>query len=271
MKNLNKFYKPNITDTSEDFYAYIDEAGTEGFDFDKSEKWFIVSAIFSTLQHFEGMLETLDEFINEHGSGTRIKKLSFKKMRHNKRKIILGMLSNRHEYMTIHSAFCKPEINPDNNLCEYPSMYFVGVKNLIERLTWATSQYKKRRINIYISTRNHIASSDLEQYLFTNSIKANKNLMYIDRLGKVALGTPNTNRKLLFADYTASSMFRCLNFTTEANVNEPIYFNIFQKNRLFSSNHEKYKGVWSNGFKCTPSKKELIEECGILEEGTHKN
>jgi hypothetical protein len=271
MANLNLNFNGEIL-PKEDLVAYVDESGDEGFNFSRPNhcKWFVVSAIVSSLDESNNMLQSLHSYMQKYKPTKRITKMSFKDLdKHNDRKNLLGMIS-KHKYLTTHSVFYKPNIDQNDPLYTYPSMYFVGIKNLIERLSWLTKQYNKRKIHIAISNRNSIPSINMQTYLFTTSVSAERNLTYFDKLGKVVLSTPHINPKLLFADYASYSMRVCLEKETEAQVVEPTYFNILLKDKLFSSNHPKYNGVWNNGIKCTPGNKQLIEYDGILNEGSHK-
>lgn len=270
MENINPSYKEKKYNIESELFAYVDESGDEGFDFNNTDKWFVVSALATTFNESNKMLQSLYAFNKKYKPRTTlISRLSLKYLNHSQRKNVLGML-NSHNYLTVHSAFYKPKIDPNDDLCTYPSMYFIGIKNIIERLSWLTQQFNKDRIHILISSRNHIKKEKLAEYLFEISIKAQKNLSYIDKIGRVSLSTPNNHKKLIFSDYTASSIFQCLEKRGEANIVESIYFEIFLKNKMFSSDHPKYKGVWRNGFKCTPDEMELIQHEGILEEGAHK-
>jgi len=272
VKNINPYYKIAKIDLKNDLVAYIDESGDEGFKFAKNcTKWFVTSAIALSFPESNEMLKALNGFASKYCSNKKINShKSFKDLSHGKRKNVLGMLKN-HNYLTVHSCFNKEKIDPNDTLTTYPSMYFVGIKNLIERLSWITKQYGKDRVHILISNRNSIPSANLSKYLFKWSVRAARNMTYLDKLGCVSLSTINNHPKLLLSDYTASSMFQCLEKTGEANIPEKVFFEIFLKGKLFSSNHSIYKGVLKNGFKCTPEEcSDILYLDDILEEGTHK-
>ncbi len=267
--NINPKYDGKI-DLEEDLVAYIDESGDEGFDFTtKCSKWFVVGGVVTTFNESNNMLQSIKDYIAKHNPQKSINKMSFKELGHNQRKDVLTMVA-RNNYLGVCSVFYKPKIDPKDPMCTYPSMYFVAVKNLIERLSWIPQQFNKRRVHVIISNRNSIPVVNLKTYLFTNSVVADKNLTYFNKLGLVGLSTPQRINKLLLADYASASIFQCLEKTGEANIAEPIYFDLYLKKKLYSSNHSKYHGVWNNGFKCTPGDKDLIEHSGILEEGSHK-
>lgn len=268
MLNLNPGFIGKF-DQSSDLLGYIDEAGDEGFNFSSAcTKWFAVGGIILTPNESTNMSNSLSTCAAKHFRTKSQNNWSFKDLTHQQRKSVLGSLA-KHTYLGFGSVFHKPDIEPNDPLCTYPSMYFVGIKNVIERMSWAAAQLNKRRVHIMISTRNGIAAVNLKTYLFTNSIIAKRNLSYQDKIGVVSLGTPQVNPRLLFADYAASSLFQCLEKTSEANIPDTIFSDIYLKGRMYRSSHTGHEGVWSNGVKCTPGDKTLIEYGGILEEGSH--
>jgi hypothetical protein len=269
LKNINESFTGKF-DFENDLYAFIDESGDEGFDFSKQcTKWFITSAIVMTPAESNEMLATLELFQTKYCQNSRIDKISFKDLKHNHRKNILGMLK-KHLYLSTNSVFYKPRIDPDDRICTFPSMYFIGIKNLVERLSWLCNQYEKQRVHILISNRSNVDKDKLRKYLFETSFSAGKNMTYKSKLGVVSVSTPSNHPKLILADYSASTIFHALEKTSEAEVTEPLYFDIYLKGKMYSTNYEKYKGVWRNGLKCTPDDKSLIEYSGILEEGSGK-
>jgi hypothetical protein len=266
MDNLNPYFD-GIRIAETDLFAFIDESGTECFNTVLSEEWFNVSAIVLKFNTSNLMINTIKSFRDKYRKGSPLHKLSFKDLKHSQRKNLLGMLCNNN-YLTIHSSFYKPLLNPNDYT--YPNMYFIGIKNVVERLSWLTNQFNFNRVHIVISNKDHTKSENLKDYLFTKSVKADKNLMLMSKIGIVNLNTIGNQLRLLLADYTASSMWHCLEKTSLAKIIENVYFDIFLKTKLFSSNYRKYSGIWSNGFKCIPNNKNLITHNDILKEGSHK-
>ena len=268
--NINPNYSENI-DVEKDLYAYIDESGDECFDFSKSgaSKWFNVSAIITTPAIFYQMIDEIKEYHSSKNLQRALQNMSSKELKHKQKKDVYNSL-NPYSFITIHSLFYKPEIDPSDNLVVYPSMYFVGIKNVIERITWCVQQCGKRRGHVLISNRNRIKSDDLAEYLFRNSVLANRNLYYENRLGIVALSNFGSRIQFLFADYSAYT----LRFVFEENGtpprSEPYYFDMFQRGKLFYSEHPKYTGVLNNGLKVTPSTLQIINNSDIWNEGSHK-
>lgn len=269
--NLNDSYSGDI-DFSKDLYAYIDESGDEGFDFTKDHvsRWFNVSAIMMTPETAADMIDYVKDYNAAKPHPKALTRLTAKDLNHSQRKDLFFGLS-RFNFITAHSLFYKPEIDPKNRLVTYPSMYFVGVKNLIERMSWCVKQYCKRRIHIIVSGRNSIKSEDLKRYLFEVSFRANKNFSYIEKLGIVKVGNITKYNQLLLADYSAYTIRMAFEELGNPPCTEPQYFNWFQRGKLYSSNHSSYGGVWRNGLKITPDDKNLLKNISdILDEGSHK-
>lgn len=268
--NININYLQGIVE-DKDLYAYIDESGDDGFNFQtgKSSKWFNVSAFVCTPLDSVRILNHMNQFVINRGLKRPLHKLCSKEINHNQLKdMLIGL--HGFPYNTIHSIFYKPKIDPKDRLITYPSMYFVGVKNVIERVTWLTSQMNKRRVHIIISARNNINKEEMKQYLFHNSIISKRNMAYQNKLGIVKVYTPSLRPMLVPADYAAYSLRISLEGSGEHSAIDPYYFQWFQKDRLYSSSHLKYGGVWRNGLKCTPDDISLIQHGGILDEGSHK-
>ena len=269
--NLNDNYSGDI-DYSNDLYGYIDESGDEGFDFSKEHvsRWFNVSAIIVTPQTSIDMIKYINNYNAAKPHPKALNRLTAKDLNHSQRKDLFFGLS-KHNFITIHSIFFKPEINPNDRLVTYPSMYFVGIKNVIERMSWCVKQYQKRRIHIVVSSRNDIKSEVLKKYLFEISFRANKNLTYHEKIGIVKVGNITRYNQLLLADYAAFTIRMVLEDMGTPPCTDPQYFNWFQKGKLYSSNHSVYKGVWKNGIKITPDNPDLLKNCSdILDEGSHK-
>jgi hypothetical protein len=269
--NLNSSFCGKI-DISTDLFAFIDESGDEGFDFGKSgvSTWFNVSAIIAAQNTCNEMVEHIKQYRDARCSQKPLEKMSAKDLKHPQRKdLFLGL--SKYKFLTTHSLFYKPGIAPTDRLVTYPSMYFVGVKNVIERISWCAKQYNKARVHIMISNRNSIMADDLKTYLFETSIKAHTNLAYQEKLGIVKLCNFNQKNQLLLADYSAFSLRLAFEETGNPPSIEPYYFEWFQKGKLYSSTHGKYGGIYGNGIKVTPQSEELKNKCDILNEGSHKS
>lgn len=244
-----------------DLVAFIDEAGDEG----SVSQWFVVSGIVMTISDYQRTREAITSFCQANNN-KKLTNVSFKRMNHNQRKD-LSALIGKNDYLTSHSVFHKSSLSEDEKyLNSYPSMYFVGVKNVIERISWIADHMNRGKVHIMIANRNSIKSEDLYVYLFQNSARANRNLTYFNKLGKVVLGTKQ-KMGMVIADCIASSMFQCLEPRGVAQVGEKAYFNLCLKRKLYNSKHLKYSGVWNNGLRCTPRNEGLIDG-DILTEGS---
>lgn len=270
MYNINPFYSGKIS-IKKDVFGFIDESGDDGFNFSKNNggptKWLTVSSFITNYSELQRMSEVIDKYKNNWNKKS-FSRMTFKNINHNQKVFIFNELK-KYNYLTINSCFYKPLIDPNDRMTTYPSMYFVGLKNILERATWLTKQYNKRRIHLLISTRTKIKKDELRQYLFKNSIAANKNLTYLDKVGVVKLCSED-KYGLILADYSASSLRTAIEEVGEEKIIDNSYYNIFLKGRFYKSKHQNYPGIWSNGLKCTPNKKSLIKKSGILEGGTHK-
>ena len=265
--NLNSAFTGKI-DIDHDLYAYIDESGVECFDFKKVgvSKWFNVSAFISKPNVVNQMVEYIDNYRQKRCIQKKIERMTAKELQHLQRKDLFIGLS-RYNFITSHSLFYKPKIDPKDRLVTYPSMYFVGVKNVIERITWCTKQHVKRKTHVIISNRNNIKAQEIKDYLFDRAITK---LYYPERLGIVKLCNIDQNYKLLLADYSAFSLRMALEESGDPPATEPYYFDWFQKGKLYSSNYGEYTGIWRNGLKLYPADKTLITKSDILDEGSHK-
>lgn len=269
MKNLNCSFNGGL-DIEEDIFAYIDESGDDGFKFDSGcSNWFVVGGCVATANEMNLMIDDVKEFSNTYAAGKPITRCSFKKLSHTQRRNVLGSLKSR-DYQAVCSTFYKKHIDPTDAMCTYPSMYFVGIKNVVERLSWLAQQQGKRYVHILISNRSSINSDELKEYLFTNSRRAQKNMTYFNRVGLVAISTENNHNKLLFGDYVASCMYQALEVKDDSGTPQADYAQIFLKNKMYSSSHPTYGGVWRNGLKITPDNKDLIFDDSILQEGSHR-
>lgn len=269
--NLNSNFTGRI-DVSQDLYAYIDESGDEGFDLQKNgvSQWFNVSAIIATPQVITNMVTYIRDYRDSKKLNKDLAKMSSKDLGHNQRKDLFNGLS-KFNFITIHSLFYKPGIDPENILVTYPSMYFVGVKNILERLTWCAKQCDKRRVHITISNRNKIEPENLKDYLFKISFLANNNNAYLNKIGVVTLRNFNLKHQLLLADYSAFSLRMAFEEMGNPPCPEPQYFDWFQKGKLYSSTYGSYTGVWRNGLKLVPSDQELLKShISVLDEGSQK-
>ena len=273
MENINPFYNRKQDGFSEgrDLFAYIDESGDDNCKVLESEEndWFVVSAIVLRYHDSVEIMKIIKNYMNNHYPNKKLRHMSFKRLKKGPRVSLFGEI-NKNQYLTINTAFYKPSLNiTSHRAIIYPSMYYFGVLDILERISWLTKQFNYRKTHTLISNRNKIDTLDLKQYLFHNSINATANNMFPEKLGQVSTSQIENHPKLLLADYTASSMRSSLQTITPKKVVEKIYFDTFLRGNLYSSNHKDYPGVWSNGIKCIPGNKTLIVYRDILEEGSH--
>lgn len=251
-------------DQENDLVAYIDEAGDEGFN-SESSRWFVVGCVVLKYGEYLKARANLDQF--KVDSGRLWKNIHFKSLQHNKRKDLCAYIA-KSEYGVIISCFSKFDLSKEEKyLSSYPSMYFVGVKNILERVSWYTQQHKAPKVHIMIGNRNQVKAENLKKYLFETSKNAKKNHSYYDHIGNVVVGNQE-EYGIKLADCITSSVFQLLEPYGVAQQGDRTYYDLCIKGKLYSSNHNKYGGIWSNGLKCTPQNRSLIDsiDLGILTE-----
>ncbi len=251
-------------DQSNDLVAYIDEAGDEGLN-SQSSKFFVVGCVVMQHKEFIQTRNNLDLFQKQ--INRQWKNIHFKSLQHNRRKDLCAYIA-KSEYKVICSCFSKFELSQEEKyLCLYPSMYFVGIKNVIERVSWYTQQVTTGKVHIMIANRNKVSSNNLQYYLFETSKNANKNLTYYNRLGNIVVGGQE-EYGIKVADCITSSIFQLIEPQGIAQQGDSSYSEICLKGRFYSSNHSKYGGIWNNGIRCTPRESALIKPAisGILTE-----
>lgn len=261
MININPYFdifKDKI-DTNSDVYAFIDESGVPELMIHNNEKWFGVSVILMSKGCSLAMLSTIQQF----NSKIRNKKeyfsnSAFKDLNTNQIYNLLNELNTpKHKYLTIHSLFYKPYLQNDNFFVKYPNMYFAGIINNFERISWIPPQIYPpiRKVHVIISRFNKIEDKTYKENIF---YLKNKKIIY-SNLGNVSIENQIKYPKLLLADYTASSMRYTLEKNCHKKIHHYICFNTFLKGSLFNSNYKLYKGVWRNGIKCRPDCIDLVD------------
>lgn len=258
------FFPQTQENIKKDYYAFIDESGNE-----KSlDKWFVVSAFITTNIISNIMLDSIESFQKNFTAIEKITGLTFKDLRRHDRKMQLISMLNRNKYFSIHAIFHIPSIR-NNWMQKYPNMYFTALLYLLERLSWATMQFKRRKVHVLISKRDEINEKNLNNFLKDTIDTKGYSTIYKDKIGNIKI-IPLTNQpKLLLADYTASIMASCLEKRGNVPYNNNCYFDEFLKGRLYCSNFPDCECVWNNGCKCTPKKRNLIGYGDILDEGSH--
>ncbi len=264
-KNKNQhIYSANLGDIvqKDNLVAFIDESGDDCFDTEKVgvSKWFNVSAVVTKPIIADQMLQYVENFNHKP-----LKNMSSKDLSHTQRKDLFSGLT-KFSYKTIHSVFYKPEIGQAYKMNLYPNMYLIGLQNVIERITWCTKQFKRKLVNIFISSRNKVREEQIKNYIFNPSFRNSSSLYYPERIGAVNYLKTEEEFKLLFADYSAFTLNSAIENRGNPACPDPQYFKWFQKGHLYSSTHPKYGGVWGNGLKLVPDYSNIIEQNEILQE-----
>lgn len=263
MGNINPFFdiiKDKI-DINYDIYAFIDESGDSNLKIHNNEEWFDISTILMSKSCSTAMLNT----IKNYNYKFRTKKDNFsnstyKDLKENQIYKLLNLLNTpKHKYLTIHSVFYKPHLQNDNFFSIYPNMYFAGIINIFERISWIPLQSfpRIRKIHIIISKFDKLEDKTYKKYI--SYFLKNKRILW-NNLGNVSIEENQIHYpKLLLADYTAASMRYTLEEKCHKKIRNNICFNAFLKGRLFDSTYKLYAGVWRNGIKCRPDCLNLID------------
>lgn len=261
MNNINPLFdtiKDKI-DVNSDIYAFVDESGDPSVKIYDNQEWFGVSAILMSKSCSSVMLSIIQKFNYKFRSKKEnFLNSTFKDLKPNHIYSLLDKLNTpKCKYLTIHSVFYKPYLQNDNFFSKYPNMYFAGIVNVFERISWVPLQSNQpiRKIHIIISR-----CSKLEDKIYIKFIFDSKNKRIIcSNLGNISIENQMQYPKLLLADYTASSMRYTLEQNCHKKIHHNICFNTFLKGRLFNSMYKLYAGVWRNGIKCRPDCLDLVD------------
>ncbi len=152
------------------FVTYVDEAGDEGFRFDKgSSKWFVLSAVVARKEHDIEAVKLVDRVRN------RIKKkpradLHFRKLKHRQRLVLVDEIS-RARLRAVVVMIHKPSLREPEKFSERFRLYFYSTRLLLERVSWLC---RDRRLasgrgdgsaKIYFSNRTSLKYGELKEYL----------------------------------------------------------------------------------------------------------
>ncbi len=207
MRNLNpQFTHPDRIGC----FAYIDEAGNEGFS-SKSGDWFLLGAFIVNQDNHRQAFEAIDSIKKTICFQDLEDELHFRNLRHEKKKAVIRQLTET-DFTALSVLMWKNGISEEEKrrLSKFPRLYFFMIKCLLERLSWLAKE-RNTLIEITFSNRGHISSQLLEQYIFT-TLKCQDLDHSIDFnfIGPVR-AVQNKQRKLLqAADAVASGIYNGL-------------------------------------------------------------
>ena len=129
----------NIPDKNalQSYYAYIDEAGDEGFNFTKgrTRKWFIVSAVITRKENDLDVLKSIVHTTRANFKMSSTQEIHFRRLPHEKKKVYLMTIASTPGIRAICVAIHKPALNSlafqHNNV-----LYFYACRLLLERISW---------------------------------------------------------------------------------------------------------------------------------------
>ena len=231
----NKMVFANIPDKNalQSYYAYIDEAGDEGFNFTKgrTRKWFIVSAVITRKENDLDVLKSIVHTTRANFKMSSTQEIHFRRLPHEKKKVYLMTIASTPGIRAICVAIHKPALNSlafqHNNV-----LYFYACRLLLERISWfCRDHYDKGKCVgqgyplLVFSKRKNMSYDDIRGYFSKLHEKHGQNSIawdYIDELLVEAYGAKE-KMGLQVADAVASALYRKLNEDEYGNT-EPAYF-----------------------------------------------
>ena len=152
------------------FVAYIDEAGDEGFAFEKgSSSWFVLSAAVTRSESDLATVKLVDRVRDLLGKAPRAN-LHFRKLRHRQRLVLVREIA-ADQLRAVSILAHKPSIREVERFSERFQLYFYCVRLLLERVSWlcrdlpAAADSGDGSAKIYFSNRSSMSYEELREYL----------------------------------------------------------------------------------------------------------
>src|ERR1700693_1771256 len=147
------------------FVAYIDEAGDEGFQFDKgSSEWFILSAAIVEKDRDHHLIQMVRDTHSDFKKPADYV-LHFRKLKHNRRLEWIGRIAA--SVCTVSSVLVhKPSLDsaifrPESALYNY------ATRLLIERISWFCRDSGGGQVRMFFSNKANLSYQDLREYIDT--------------------------------------------------------------------------------------------------------
>lgn len=213
-----------------------------------SSNLFVVSGIVFSHEEYKKVILSTKAFSRHHNRD--IDKISLKrKTITEEQKLEFASLIGSYHYYTIHSIFDKEGVKNSRysylaDPANYPQMYLVALRNVIERATWLAEQEKFDKVDFMFDQKGHISPTDVLDYSFAGS---GRSLIYKSHLGNIKQ-IDKTHPALAIADFNASSIGK-MDRINRYGVWDCQIANIINKGRFFSSDNPRYQGVLNNGIK----------------------
>lgn len=198
------------------FVCYIDEAGCDGFKFDKgSSEWFILAGVIIE-RAIEQSVTKLVEDVRQAFKMPPKKHIHFRKLDHSKKKYYCNKISQN---KLVLSSVCvdKTKIKNRERFRAANSLYFYYARYLIERVSW----YVRDKYNSTLGgdgTVDFVFSnkSTMPYEKFREYMKLLRNMevffgypieVHWPSIGKIESQTPGKIKGLQIADACASALF----------------------------------------------------------------
>ena len=204
MRNLN----PQFSHPSQiGLYAYVDEAGDEGFSQGSSRNWLLLGAFIVRKEDQSTAFDAIDFLKKALNFKSMDDELHWRNLRHEKKKVIVRELE-KVPFTAMVVAVWKWGLSEEDkrNLACFPRLYFFLVKLLLERLSWYARD-TGTLVEITFSNRSHVSYDLLRHYVFTTLRQGDANhSIDFNYLGPVRV-VQNKQRKLLQAADAIASGF----------------------------------------------------------------
>ena len=247
--------------SSPSFVAYIDEAGDEGFVFDKpnrgSSEWFVLAAAVMRPETERAVVATVDEvrvLTSRQG-----KPLHFRDMKHDQRLAFAARVGQIAALKIVVVMVHKPSLeNPETYQAEN-RLYFYTARLLIERLSWYGAAHARRgplsdgTMKLVFSNRSSTPWDKLRDDL--EALKRRETsidwIVIQSSRSRIAAMQHDSRDGLQMADLVASAFYRgmTLNYGTADGS---------YARRLLDRLYRKNGKAWGYGLKVFPAKADVV-------------
>jgi hypothetical protein len=201
------------------FVVYLDEAGDEGFQFDRgSTEWFVLSAVIVRKREDAAIVRLVDDVRKQLDRPPR-KPLHFRDLRHEHRLPFVDRIA-RERLGTVSLLVHKPSLREPEKFREEFRLYFYAARYVLERVSWYCRDHVTSRdmgdgsAEIVFSNRSDLSYPEMRTYLAY--LKANTGLLDV-RIEWRAISperivsyTPGKRAGLQVADAVATSFFKAV-------------------------------------------------------------
>jgi len=246
------------------YLAYVDEAGDEGFSFDKgSSDWFILSAAVTRRENDMEVVRLVDDVRAKLKKDHRFM-LHFKELSHQQRLFLVDLVGKA-RLRLVNIAIHKPSLEEKEKFAEKSRLYFYAMRLLLERLSWLCRDHSRPweaadgKIKIVMSNRSSMSYDELREYLNRLKVQSESQDIRIDWKHiepSLVISQPARNLMgLQIADAVAGSVYSALQKSAFGFI-EDRYLRMLSK--VFYRARGRTNGY---GIKFYPSKaEELVKE-----------